>query len=197
MDGAMGFDYRAFIFIISLAAVINALGLVRLLNAFAEYLRNQQRIEVAGYWVFALWALFQFLLHILIWWSLWEVREVDTFNLLLYLYLLSGPVILYLGTSLLVPDVDEDRLDLRAHYFRVRRPFFTVMGLFWVWAIFSWPVIKGMVAPTLPILGSYLGIAVILRFTENVKVHAGLVIAVWTILIIFIAAFGMRLGGLG
>ena len=193
----MDFDYRAFIFIITLAAVINGLGLVRLLNAFAEYLRNQQRIEVAGYWVFDLWALFQFLLHILLWWSLWTVREVEVFNLVLYLYLLSGPVILYLGTSLLIPGLDEERLDLRAHYYRVRPALFTVMSLFWIWAVFSWPVVKGMIAPTIPILAAYLGIAVILRFTDNAKVHAALIIAVWALLIVFIAVFGLRLGGLG
>lgn len=193
----MEFDYRAFMFTISLAAVINALGLVRLLNAFAEYLRNQQRIEVAGYWVFEFWALFQFLLHILVWWSLWTVREVEVFNLLLYLYLLSGPVILYLGTSLLVPSQDEARIDLRTHYYRIRPAFFTVMSLFWIWAVFSWPVVKGMIAPTLPILAAYLGIAVILRFTDNPKAHAALVIAVWLLLIVFIAMFGMRLGGVG
>ena len=193
----MEFDYRAFIFIITLAAVINALGIVRLLGAFAEYLRNQQRIEVKKYWVFELWTLFQFLMHIVLWWSLWNLRQVEVFNFGMYLYLLTGPIILYLGTSLLVPNLDEGRIDLRIHYFRVRPVFFTTMGLFWLWGIFGWPVIKGVLAPTAPILAAYLGIMVILRFTDNPKVHAALVITVWLLLIAFIAMFGMRLGGLG
>jgi len=192
----MEFDYRAFIFVITLAAVINGLGLVRLLSAFAEYLRHQQRIEVASYWVFALWVLFQFLMHIVLWWSLWNLRLVEAFNFGMYLYLLTGPIILYLGTSLLVPDLDEGRTDLRIHYFLVRPVFFTTMGLFWLWGIFSWPVIKGAFAPSAPILAAYLGIAVILRFTDNPRVHAMLVLAVWLLLIVFIAMFGMRLGGL-
>lgn len=191
----MEFDYRAFIFIITLAAVINALGIVRLLGAFAEYLRNQQRIEVNKYWVLELWMLFQFLMHIVLWWSLWNMRDVETFNFGKYLYLLAGPVFLYLGTSLLVPDLIEKRIDLRAHYFSVRAVFFTTMSLFWLWGLFSWPVMKGMIAPTAPIVAANLCIAVILRFTGNAKVHAALVIAVWAILIVFIAVFGMRLGG--
>ena len=193
----MEIDYRAFIFIITLAAVINALGIVRLLGAFAEYLRNQQRIEVNKYWVFELWMLFQFLMHIVLWWSLWNMRDVETFNFVKYLYLLAGPVILYLGTSLLVPDQIEKRVDLRAHYFSVRAAFFTTMSLFWLWGLFSWPVMKGMIAPTAPILAANLCIAVTLRFTDNAKVHAALVIAVWAILIVFITVFGMRLGGVG
>jgi hypothetical protein len=111
--------------------------------------------------------------------------------------LLAGPIILYLGTSLLLPNMDEDRIDLRIHYFRVRPVFFTTMGLFWLWGIFSWPVFKGVLAPTAPILAAYLGIMVTLRFTDNPKAHAALIIVVWAILIFFIAVFGMRLGGIG
>ena len=193
----MEFDYRAFIFIISLAAVINGLGLVRLLSAFAEYLRSQQRVELATYWVFELWVLFQFLMHTLLWWSLWNLRDVEVFNFGMYLYLLAGPVFLYLGTSLLVPELIDKRIDLRTHYFSVRSAFFTIMSLFWLWGLFSWPVMKGMIAPTAPIVAANLCIAVILRFTDNAKVHAALVIAVWAILIVFITVFGMRLGGVG
>jgi hypothetical protein len=193
----MEFDYRAFAYVISLAAVINGLGLVRLLGAFAEYLRNQGRVEIANYWVFNLWVLFQFLLHILLWWSLWNMREIEFLNFGMYLYLLAGPVILYLGTSLLVPNPQEGRIELRIHYFHIRPVFFTVMGLFWLWGIFSWPVIKGVIEPTVSIVGANLCIAVILRFTDNPKAHAALVIAVWALLIVFIAMFGMQLGGVG
>jgi len=193
----MELDYRGFVFVISLAAVINGLGIVRLLSAFAEYLRGQGRIEFANYWIFDLWASFQFLMHILLWWSLWNMRHVETFNFGMYLYVLAGPIILYLGTSLLVPDLDEGRIDLRAHYFRVRPSYFTINVLLWLWAIFSWPVIKGGFAPTISILGANLGIAVILRVTDNPKVHAVLAIAVWGLLVFFVAGFGMQLGGVG
>jgi hypothetical protein len=193
----MEFDYRAFAFIITLAAIINGMGLVRLLGAFAEYLGNQGRREIEGYWVYDLWASFQFLMHVLLWWSLWNLRQVEAFNFGMYLYLLAGPIILYLGTSLLLPNMDEGRIDLRIHYFRVRPVFFTTMGLFWLWGIFSWPVFKGVLAPTAPILAAYLGIMVTLRFTDNPKAHAALIIVVWAILIFFIAVFGMRLGGIG
>jgi hypothetical protein len=193
----MEFDYRAFAFIITLAAIINGMGLVRLLGAFAEYLGNQGRREIEGYWVYDLWASFQFFMHVLLWWSLWNLRQVEAFNFGMYLYLLAGPIILYLGTSLLLPNMDEDRIDLRIHYFRVRPVFFTTMGLFWLWGIFSWPVFKGVLAPTAPILAAYLGIMVTLRFTDNPKAHAALIIVVWAILIFFIAVFGMRLGGIG
>ncbi len=50
----MELDFRAFAFIITLAAVINGMGIVRLLASFAEYLRYQGDMEVVHYWVFNL-----------------------------------------------------------------------------------------------------------------------------------------------
>lgn len=190
----MELDFRAFAFIITLAAVINGLGIVRIVTGFAEYLRHRDRLEVAHYWVFSAWTVFQFLLHILLWWSLWST-QAGAFNFITYLYLLAGPIILYLGTSLLAPDFKDAALNLREHYYRVRRPFFTVAALLWVWAIFVWPVLKGVFAPTAPVLASYVGIAVVLRLTGDPTLHAALVIATWVLLVIFIALFGMRLGG--
>ena len=111
----MELDIRAFTFIISLAAVINGLGIVRLLGSVAEYLRQKDSLQVQHYWVYNLLAVFQFLVHVLLWWSIWGVRE-EAFNLVRYLYLLAGPILLFLGTSVLVPDVDEKTIDVRSIY---------------------------------------------------------------------------------
>ena len=115
----MEVDFRAFAFVVSLAAVVNGLGIVRWLAGFGEYLRRRQSLDLRHDWVFILFAGHQFLLHILLWWSLWGVRDASNFNFLIYLYMLAGPVLLYLGSSLLVPDVDET-VDLRSHYFGAR-----------------------------------------------------------------------------
>jgi len=191
----MEFDLRAFAFILTLAAVINAMGIVRLLASFAEYLRHQSKLEVAHYWVFSLWLPFQFLLHVLLWWSLWNYRMVEEFTFLDYLYLLSGPVLLYLGTSLLVPDVENHAINLRKHFYKVRPAYFTIAAFLWLWAIFLFPVLTGRFAPTAPFLASFLAISLMLRFTANPKIHTALVIASWLLLIIMMANFGMRLGG--
>jgi len=48
----MELDIRAFPFIISLAAVINGLGIVRLLGTFAELLRKRHTLQIRNYWVY-------------------------------------------------------------------------------------------------------------------------------------------------
>ena len=70
----MELDFPAVAFIMTLAAVINGMGIVRLLASFAEYLRRQSNLEIVHYWVFNLWIAFQFPLHVLMWWSLWNAQ---------------------------------------------------------------------------------------------------------------------------
>ena len=190
----MELDIRAFMFVISLAAIINGLGIVRLLSSFAEYLRLKNSLQVQHYWVFNLLALFQFLTHVLLWWSMWGVRE-GTFDLVRFLYLLTGPTLLYLGTSVLVPNVNEKIIDVRSIYQGFRRFYFSISIFLWIWAILVWPVFRGVIAPTTWLFSILLAIAVVLRFSDNSRVHATLVPANYLVLVAYIVLFGTQLGG--
>lgn len=192
-----GLDFRAFAFIISLAAVINGLGIVRWLVGFAEYFRIGDSLKVEHYWVFNVAATFQFLLHILLWWTIWSIRESSAINFLTYLYLLTGPVLLYLGTSLLTPETKDNPIDLRAHFFRARRPYATILILLWVWAIFSSPVFRGHFAPTLPLLILFLVAAVALRISTNPRVLAIAAVLNWLVFVAFVALYATNLDAVG
>ena len=193
----MELDFRAFAFIITLAAVVNGLGIVRWLAGFAEYLRRKNTLNVEHYWVLNLAAAFHFLLHILLWWTLWGAREGATFNFLTYLYLLTGPVLLFLGTALLSPSIDDDVIDVRSHYFNVRSTYSTVLVLVWLWAIFAWPVLRGAFAPTAPLLMLFLATAVTMRATAKPKIHGLMVTLNWLLIAVFVALYSMQLGGAG
>ncbi len=188
-------DFAAFAFIISLAAVINGLGIVHWLTLFANYLRRKQSLSVQHDWIFSLFAVYQFLLHILMWWSLWGVRDASTLNFITYLYLLIGPILLYLASSLLTPNLDETEVDVRVHYFAVRTSYFNILILLWIWAIFMGPVLHGNFTPTAPIFIAYLMIAGILRCTTHITVHFTLALVSWLLVLLFIALYGMQLGG--
>ena len=190
----MEVDFRAFAFVVSLAAVVNGLGIVRWLAGFGEYLRRRQSLEIRHDWVFILFAGHQFLLHILLWWSLWGVRDASNFNFLIYLYMLAGPVLLYLGSSLLAPEVDEE-VDLRTHYLNARPAYFSVLGLVWVWAALTGLVLRGEFAPHLPVIILYLVVTVIMRVTASRQVHAVGAVVNWLLLAAFVGFFAMRLGG--
>jgi len=187
-------DSASFVFIIALAGVVNGLGIVRWLTGFTEFLKSKSPASISFYWVFVLAACFQFLLHILFWWSLWGIRGSATINFLSYLYLLSGPILLYVGTALLMPNAEEDRTDLRTHYFAMRISYSTVLVLLWLWALFLSVVLRGSFGPTTPVFAAFLANAVTIRATANPVVHAVSAIANW---VLFIALVGLHFLNLG
>ena len=190
----MPIEFASFAFIITLAAVVNGLGIVRWLAGFAEYLRRGNSLNLQHYWVLTLFAGFQFLLHILLWWSLWGVRGVAEINFLMYIYLLAGPILLFLGTSVLSPDIAGES-DMRKHYFLVRVTYSSVLALLWLWAIFMGLVLRGEFAPTLPILSLFLIVALMQRQIAHPTIQGILVTANWLLVVVFIAGYAMQLGG--
>ena len=195
MDSA-SLDIRAFAYIISLVAVINGLGIVRWLTVFSEYIRRKSSLEIQHRWEFNLLAGFQFMLHILLWWALWGVRESTNFNFLTYVYLLTGPVLLFLGTSLLSPSFDAERIDVRRHFSEVRPTYSTVLMLSWLWAILAGPILRGSFTPTAPLLALFLAAALVLRASGNPRVHGIVVVVNWLLVATFVAVYAMQLGGI-
>ena len=188
-------DYQSFAFVITLAAVVNGLGIVRWLSGFAEYLRRRQSVQVTHYWVFTLSAGYQFLLHILFWWTLYSLRGAATINFLTFLYLLTGPILLFIGTAILLPDFDDESSDMRKHFLSSRTTYSTVLVLLWLWAIFSAPILRGFFSPTLPLLTAFLASALVLRITANPRIHSVVAVVNLLLLVSFIALYFMQLGG--
>jgi hypothetical protein len=191
----MEFTPGIFMFIVALAAVVNGLGIVRIIGGLGEFVRRRESLNVNFYWVHSLLVLFQLLTHVLLWWALIGLREINSINFLQYLYILVGPLLLFLATSLLIPDFTDDKVDLRAAYWRSYKPYYSILTIFWIWCILIWPAFGYPLAPTWKLLSCWLTIMIILRFTENAKVHAVLVSVNWLLLIFFIAVYAMRLGG--
>lgn len=184
-------------FIIALVAVINALGVVRLLSAFAVSLRLRNSEAFNHYWVYYALGVFQLMVHVLFWWSIVGLRDTGEVNFLLFLYLLIGPTLLFLGSSILIGDVDGEQVDLQAHYLAARKDYYTILAMFWVWVIFIWPVFTGNFAPTVPLVIAFLVVALLLRFTESLRLHGPLMIVNWLIYTTLIVLYAYNLGAVG
>ncbi len=94
-----------------------------------------------------------------------------------------------------MPDVDEKTIDVRSIYQGFRKFYFSILIFLWIWAILVWPVFNGIVVPTTWLFSILLAIAVVLRFSDNSRVHAALVTANCLVLVADIVLFGMQLGG--
>jgi hypothetical protein len=192
----MATEFGSFNFIGTLAAVINGLGIVRWLNCLADFLKRKDSMAVEHYWVYTLAAFFQFVLHVLLWWSLWSVRNAGTLNFLMYLYMLLGPILMFLASAFLAPNIDGDRLNLRQHYYSTRPIYTTLLALVWAWALLAAPVFRGHMTDAAPIYLMFLVIALVERSSVSGLVHRAGVVLNWLVLLVFILAFAGELGGL-
>jgi hypothetical protein len=177
--------FRAFAFIIALAAVINGMGLTRLLAGFAEFLRRKRKLSIDHYGIFSAWALLQFLLHILLWWQLWEIQQATKLDFFTYLYLLIGPISLFLATSVLVPEMGDERIDLEVRYFDERPAYFTILGIFWIWACLGGIVVMGTFDRGDAVFAALTIGAVVLRVTARPGVHASLTAGTWLLIVYY------------
>ena len=67
-------------FVVALAAVVNGLGIVRLIGGFGDYLRKRHVLEVEHYLPFTAMAFFQLLTHALLWWSILGLKSAGSIN---------------------------------------------------------------------------------------------------------------------
>lgn len=185
-------DTKAFTFIISLAAVINGLGIVRWITTLSEFLRRRHQVNVKLDLAYLLFAIAQFLFHIIFWWTLWGLRVVTDFDFLDYLYLLMGPALLYLGTSLLAPAASDEEVDLLEQYRSIRTDYWTIVILTFLWAIFLRPMYVGSFAPHAPLFSLFVVTAIILRQTGNRRLTLAMAVVNCLILATYIAAYALK-----
>lgn len=182
-----------FSFLAAMFGVLVALGIARLISALASFTTSREPIDF--YWVHGAWILFMLLLYLHLWWSLWDLRVVSSWNYFKYLFLLLGPASLYMATSLLVSNPDrEEIVDSHEYYFRVHRKFFTSLAVVTVWGMLIYPVFMGKPDPVLQWLLLFLAVVVGLAVTRNEKAHAGLTIAAWVLFLTWVISFGMQHG---
>lgn len=114
-----------FEFILIIISVIYALCVAPLLSGVARVLQFDG--EVKHFLPQAAFALFLFLLVVLLWWSIWWFRDVQ-WQFATYLFIVTEPLIMFLACSLVFPNrFDGDRISMESHYYKVRVPLLTLI----------------------------------------------------------------------
>jgi hypothetical protein len=80
------------------------------------------------YWVHTLWTVYLLVMMASFWWLLQNWAPVARIGFLSYLTLLLIPSLLFVASDLLFPErVAESAIDLKAHFFRIKKPLFTII----------------------------------------------------------------------
>ena len=100
--------------------MIYALVVAQILSGVSRLM--QSTAQVRTFLPHSLWVLILFLFIFLVWWATWEFRDLE-WNFAQYAFILLPPTLLFLACSVIIPQrLAEDKVDLEAHFFGVRRP---------------------------------------------------------------------------
>jgi hypothetical protein len=102
-------------------SVVLSLSAAQLLNNIRSVIDPARRDIVHG-----LWMAHVLILHVVVWWSLWSLRDVS-WNLGSFSLALSTPALLYVAANTLVPT--DQSVSLREHFLAHRTVFFAARGL--------------------------------------------------------------------
>jgi hypothetical protein len=108
-------------------SIVLSLSAAQLLSNIRSIVDPARRDIVHG-----LWTVHMLILHVVVWWSFWALRDVS-WNLGTFSFALSTPAMLYVAANALVPS--DPSVSLREHFLANRTLFFTTRGLIVIGAI--------------------------------------------------------------
>ena len=114
-----------FEYLMVMVAIILGLGVTQALRGLSNIMRGSKPFIAV-----TLWASTLFYLHIQVWWALWDVKAVETWNQVSYYYLVAIPCALFAITELLLPLGSGPETDWKSHFFSVRKWFFGILVFF-------------------------------------------------------------------
>lgn len=116
----------AFDYLTVLVSIVLGLAIANVLARLAAVVTARERVDF--YWPSIVWAIWLFFISVQHWWAEWSVRHTQTWSFGTFWLELLVPVDLFLLSTLVLPDREQNgTLDLGDWYFHNRRWFFGVM----------------------------------------------------------------------
>ena len=117
----------AFEFVTVLFSVIVGLAISHLLFALSELIEIFDRVKT--YWINSMWFVTVFIWDVFSWWGMWELNNLPAWNYTAFFLVIINLSGIYLMTTLVLPRASEKGVvDLRMHFYTVRKVFFMLMG---------------------------------------------------------------------
>jgi hypothetical protein len=131
-----------FSYLVVLTSIILGLGVTRLVGGLGHLMQTRRRKR--PYWVHTLWMMNLLMAMAVVWWMAYRWCSNEHWTFLLFIWLLLLPTILYLISSLLFPDQDDQRItDWEAYFYQNQRDIFLLYALIFPIDIID-TLLKGM-----------------------------------------------------
>ncbi len=117
-----------FSYLVVLISIILGLGVTRVVGGLGHLMQTRRRKR--SYWVHTVWMLNLLMAMAIVWWMDYRWRSNDHWTFLLFIWVLLLPTILYLISSLLFPDQDDEPIThWEAYFYENHRDIFLVYAL--------------------------------------------------------------------
>lgn len=125
-----------------MVGVVLALAVAHILSFIATVISNPERVK--GSWLHFLWTALMLAINLHAWLLLWTFHGQSQFPVKQLFAMLFLAALIFIVVRVLVPElVPDQRMDLRAHFFQTRVPFFATLSLCWVFPILISIVLEG------------------------------------------------------
>jgi len=174
-----------FEYVTVLISIILGLGITQIVTGVADMVHQWERIKL--YWPHMLWIVFVFFLHVEEWWVIYDMRQVHTWALPMFLFVILYPINLFILARILFPFGSSDsQTDFREFYFKNCRKFFVWVILLSLLSVMENIFIHDYVIWEQPIQISLL-IVISIMIYKNYKaewIHQALVILLSLLLLV-------------
>ena len=119
-----------FEYLMVMVSIMLGLGATQALRGFSKIAQSSRSFLPLNMWGAVL-----FYLYLQVWWALWDLNAVGTWNQFYFYLVIAIPCTLFAATELLLPLASSANTDWQSHFFSVRKWFFGVLFVFSVIAI--------------------------------------------------------------
>ncbi len=116
----------AFSYLSVLLSIILGLAITQILQSVGRIIQARDRVVM--FWPALLWAAILVLVSVQTWWALFGLRLRESWSFFPFLVVVLQVINLYLSTALILPEIGPgEQVDLRVHYFKQARWFFSLL----------------------------------------------------------------------
>ncbi len=114
-----------FEFVAVLISIILGLGITQIMSGLADLIHQWKDVRL--YWPHLAWIILVFILHVQDWWLLYQLRDITTWQLPLFLFQVLYPISLFILARLLFPLTgDPNATNMKSYYLANYRKFFAM-----------------------------------------------------------------------
>lgn len=117
-----------FEFVTILLSIVVGLGFTSLLSGFGRAIELRGQLKI--YWVQVIWSINVGFYLVMFWWAIiFSYSELKSWQFINFANLFFYAILLYLQAALIIPSKLESGADLEAHFFSIRKWFFSIGAL--------------------------------------------------------------------